>query len=137
MAVLATQDDPWFEVSDIELKRPGLSYSAETLQALHRMYGPACELFFLIGADRLVHIDTWRSREEIFERAQVVVVPRSGVDMDHTPAARRQRVICLPSPRTDISSTNIRRCVQTGHSIRNLVPSSVEAYIRENRLYMT
>ncbi len=135
MAALATQDNPRFGISDIELQRPGLSYTVETLRALQQTQGLDCALFFLVGADRLVDIDTWRSGHEIFEMAQVVVVPREGVDLHRTPTVLRDRVILLPEPHTDISSTDIRRRLRAGDSIKNLVPDPVEVYIRKHRLY--
>ena len=135
MAVLATQDDPRFGISDMELQRPGLSYTVETLRALQQAHGLNCALFFLIGADRLVDIDSWHSGDEIFEMAQVVVVPRAGADLGRTPADLRDRVILLPGPHTDISSTDVRQRVLAGQSIKNLVPDPVEVYIRKHRLY--
>ncbi len=135
MAALATQDNPRFGISDIELHRPGLSYTVETLRALQQTQGLDCALFFLVGAYRLVDIDTWRSGHEIFEMAQVVVVPREGVDLHRTPTVLRDRVILLPEPHTDISSTDIRRRLRAGDSIKNLVPDPVEVYIRKHRLY--
>ncbi len=137
MAVLATQDDPRFGISDMELQRPGLSYTVETLRALQQAHGLNCALFFLIGADRLVDIDSWHSGDEIFEMAQVVVVPRAGADLGRTPADLRDRVILLPGPHTDISSTDVRQRVLAGQSIKNLVPDPVEVYIRKHRLYQT
>jgi nicotinate-nucleotide adenylyltransferase len=135
MAVLATREDPRFEVSDLELQRPGPSYTIETLQELRRLHGDACRLFFAIGADSLVDIATWRAPEQLFALAAVVVVPRPGVDIRRAPAPWRDQVVLVRSPEVDISSTDIRRRVAEGRSIRYLVPEPVERYIAEHRLY--
>lgn len=135
MTVLATQDDPRFEASDIELRRPGTSYTIETLRALHRLYGPDCRLFFVIGADSLVEIGTWRAPDEVFALCSIVVVPRPGVDIRQAPAPWRERALLVQSPEMGFSSTDIRHRVALGRSIRYLVPAAVEQYIDEHQLY--
>lgn len=135
MTAIATQDDLRFEVSDIELQRPGPSYSIETLREFHRRYGPDCQLFFIIGADSLVEIGTWRNPDELFALCSVVVVPRPGVDLRQAAPSWRDRALVVQSLQVDISSTDIRRRIEAGRSIRYLVPAGVEQYIREHRLY--
>ena len=136
MVTLATNSDPRFEVSDLELRRPGLSYTIETLRELRRHYGPESRFFFVIGADSLVEIDTWRSPDEVFACATVVVVPRPGVDIDQAPLPWRERVTTVQSPMMAVSSTDIRHRVKSGRSIRYFVHPDVEHYIHKHRLYL-
>ncbi|MBM3265937.1 MAG: nicotinate-nucleotide adenylyltransferase [candidate division Zixibacteria bacterium] len=135
MALAAVTHDNRFEVSDLEIRRPGLSYTIETLEALRETYGPGCRLFFAIGMDSLVDMGTWRDPDRVFGLATIVAVARPGVDIRLAPTPWRDRVITLQTPEVDISSTDIRRRVAEGRSIRYLVPESVERYIREHRLY--
>ncbi|MBI4551054.1 MAG: nicotinate-nucleotide adenylyltransferase [Candidatus Latescibacteria bacterium] len=135
MTVLATRDDPRFEVSDIEAERPGTSYTVETLRDLHRRHGPDCQVFFIIGADSLLEIGTWRDPDALFALCSIVVVPRPGVDIRQAPLPWRDRALIVQTPEVAISSTDIRHRVETGRSIRYFVPPAVEQYIREHRLY--
>lgn len=134
MVELAIRDDARFEASDLEIHRPGLSYTVETLTALHHLYGSS-SLFFIIGADSLLEIDTWREPDRVFELATIVVVPRPGVDTSKANVRWRDQILMVQSPEVDISSTDIRKRVEAGQQIQYLVPHQVEAYIRENGLY--
>ena len=135
MARIATAGNMAFEVSEIEAKGPGPNYSFETLEAVRRVR-PDDDLFFLIGADSLADLPTWRKPERISELATIVVVNRPGIDpatLDLGPSARPiERVIVPP---IGIASHDLRRRVAEGRSIRYLVPRGVEAYIIEQKLY--
>jgi nicotinate-nucleotide adenylyltransferase len=135
MAVLATQTDSRFAVSDMEIRRPGVSYTYQTLEDLRADYGPEWELYFAIGADSLIEMNTWRYPERIFALARIVVVPRSGADPGQAAPDWRDRVCLLDMPSMDISATDIRNRVARGRSVRYLVPSEVERYIQEHNLY--
>lgn len=135
MALAATANDERFEVSDMEIQRPGLSYTIETLEAFGRSHGPESVLYFAIGADSLVDMAGWRSPDRVFELATIVVVPRPGFDIKRAPEPWRDRVIVLKTPELDISSTDIRKRVAQGKSVRYLVPDPVERYIKDHGLY--
>ena len=124
-----------FEASEIELSRPGPHYTFETLEAL-RAERPDDELFFLIGADSLQDLPTWRRPERIAELASLVVVDRPGIAPpvpDLGPAARP--VVRVESPLIEIASRDLRRRIAEGRTIRYRVPRGVEAYIAEQGLY--
>jgi nicotinate-nucleotide adenylyltransferase len=138
MARIATAGHPAFVVSEIEAGDDGPHYTYRTLERL-TAERPSDELFFLIGADSLADLPTWRRPRRIAELATIVVVNRPGIDpetaaaADLGPDARPIRQVAVPP--IGISSTDLRRRVAEGRSIRYQVPRGVEAYIREHGLY--
>ncbi len=143
MARLATQHHPAFIVSDIELSRPGASYSIDTVNALRRPV-PQAKFFLLVGEDMLSV--RWKDWAALKRACTVVAAKRPGAKgsrQQGLPAARHARlgraaqagVTWLPMPLLEISSTDIRKRAKAGRSIRYLVPSAVERYIRDHRLY--
>lgn len=125
-------DDPRFGVDPIEIERPGLSYTVETLETFARRF-PEATRFFLVGADILETFAAWRQPERILGLAKLVILRRPGVGKasDRTPAGARSLVTRL----VDVSSTEIRERVRTGRSIRGFVPESVAGFIETKRLY--
>jgi len=145
MARLAVEGDPLFEVSDIELHRPGPSYTIDTVMAFRQALGPAVDLFWIIGADSLPELPTWRRIAELVQLAKIVTAarpgwtppPRETLAATGGPAAAQMLLNhCCPTPRIDISSSDIRDRVRSGRSIRYLVPSEVASYIQSQRLYL-
>lgn len=135
MAQLAAQRDPRFEVSDAEIKRPGLSYTVDTLEALREIYGESCAFHLVLGADSLLEIETWHAPDRLLELATVVTVPRPDKDLTGVAPRWRDRVVSIQLPEIDISSTDIRRRAGAGLPIAHLVPEEVAGYIEERGLY--
>lgn len=128
MLIVATEDNPTFEVSEIEMKRKRISYTVETLEEIYQTIGG--ELFLLIGSDS--DISSWRDPKKILSLAKIVVFPRIGFEIgEEFPHIRLNTTII------NISSTDIRKLLKTGRSIKYLVPQAVEEYIHKNRLYIT
>lgn len=127
-----------FEVSDIELKRDGLSYSFYTLKSLSEQY-PGCELYMLTGADMIMGLDTWHRYDELRELATFCTVPRGDitVQMIREKAEKLEgcRVVVSEQPLLQVSSTQLRAAIASGESLEGLVPPAVEEYIMKNRLY--
>ena len=131
-----------FEVCTDELERGGTSYTYQTLQQLHRAR-PNDELFLLIGGDSFEDLPRWREPATVLSLAWPVVVGRVGSQVDWqilaplVPAERLQAMprfhVCMPA--IELSSTEIRRRVQLGQSIRYQTPRAVEMYIRAAGLY--
>lgn len=128
----ATADDPRFEVSTLELRRAGPSYTVDTLREL-RERDPEGALFFLMGADQFRLFHSWRAPDEIARLAELAVLTRDGqerfepaVDVPHR---------WLSVTRVDISATELRRRVAAGLPIRYLVPRAVEELILAEGLY--
>lgn len=155
MAALAIQGLEGLEVSDLELRSPGTSYTSDTLARLHRLGCAASQIFFITGADAFAEIETWHRYPEVLDMANFVVVARPGYDprdvASRIPAlaarmpdaARHPRprdgvsIFLVNVPTPDVSSTDIRRRVAAGEPITGLVPAAVEAHIRRHRLYVS
>jgi len=138
----AVRDEPGLEACDLEVRRKGVSYLVDTLEALRRAF-PDAGLCFLMGADSLDTFDRWVRVEDIVRLAEVRVMPRPGADPRPALGALFKRapglaggVRLVPEgPRIDISATEVRERVASGRSIRYLVPEGVEALIRGEGLY--
>jgi nicotinate-nucleotide adenylyltransferase len=134
----AIEPDPRFELSELDLLGDKPSYTATLLERL-RSLEPDASLVFLIGADSLRDFPTWHDPGRILELAQLGVARRPGAlidapTMDALPGLR-ERTTVFASPLIDISSTAVRTRSAEGKSITWLVPTEVDRYIREHRLY--
>jgi nicotinate-nucleotide adenylyltransferase len=143
---LAIADNPFFEFSDIEVKRRGRSYSVETLRALRAADTQPPDYFFIIGSDSVPELRTWKNIEELARLCTFVVVPRPTWELDRIvgtdlglPDWLAQSVLShvVHAPLVGISSTEIRDRIRAGKSIRYLVPGAVEEYILVLNLYRT
>jgi nicotinate-nucleotide adenylyltransferase len=123
--------DPRFDVDPIEVNRPGLSFSVDTVAAYAERY-PAAERFFLVGADVMETFDAWREPDRIAQLAEIVVVRRGDVA---APETGRERFRQLTTRRIDVSSTEIRARVRAGQSLHGFVSPEVAAYIASAGLY--
>jgi nicotinate-nucleotide adenylyltransferase len=138
MAQLACAPNPAFEVSRIELDRPGPSFTLTTLEALHS--AQVGDLHFILGNDALADLTRWHGVAHVVELARIIAVGRPGSAPDierifQTLPALRERLVVLPGPALDISSTTLRRRVAAGQPIRYQVPDAVVDYIDEHGLY--
>ena len=140
MVRLAVESNPHFDVSDIEIRRNGPSYTVDTLAELRERYGGA-EFIVILGVDALREIDRWHQPRQIFEMASVAGMARPGASLDPSvlnaaiPGASN-RMQLVDSTLIDISGTEIRQRVAAGRSIRYRVSAAVERYICENGLYL-
>jgi nicotinate-nucleotide adenylyltransferase len=135
MVGLLAGDEPRFAVDEIEIDRGGLSYTVETLAALSARW-PAASLFWMVGADVPASFAKWREPARIAELATIVVLQRGdGAATAADIASMPRGTQVLATRRVDISSTEIRKRVREGKSIRGFVPESVADYIAANRLY--
>lgn len=162
MVRLAIADTPSFELSDVELRRAGKSYTIDTVRTLQHRFGPSIDLHFLIGLDAFLDLPNWKAPLELLRLCRFVVVPRPGqsfqslatmpllppldlqalVQLDTGESPRLeiaspsyQRIICLPIPPCSTSASDIRQRIKQGASLANLLPPLVESYILQHRLY--
>lgn len=143
MTVLATLTNPHFEVSRVDIDRPGVTYTVDTLADLRREYGTDVSFYFITGADALAEIFSWKSAEKLVKECTFVGATRPGFTLEHLSPeveefyhhnAASFRFIEVPA--LAISSTDLRRRVREGRSLRYLTPEEVAFYIRKNGLYV-
>ena len=155
MLKLALRDSPEFRVSDLEAARRGPSYSVDTLEELGRLYGDGVRLFFVIGLDAFLEVDTWKDFSRLPRLADLVVIKRAAYPVEpvgavvgkfgdyHFNAATScwsapevpGRIFLLSMPPVEVSSTMIRRAAAAGDNLGSLVLPPVAAYIAEHRIY--
>ena len=125
-----------FEISDIEIKREGVSYTIDTLEEfVNSLNLDKKDLFFLMGSDTLRGFHTWKDPEKIMELCNIIVAIRPGFTPSDIPQWVLDNVRFANIPRFEVSSTNIRRRWRDGKTIRYMVPKEVWEYINEKELY--
>lgn len=162
MVKLAIAESPFFELSTIEIDRVGKSYSIDTVREVQAQYGPSWKLFFIIGLDAFLEFSAWRSPETLLRLCHFVIVPRPGqsfqslskmpllfnlnaqalrqldlglLDQVELPVPGSSSLTCIALPPCLISASEIRKRVQCGGPLANMLPPSVESYILQQRLY--
>ena len=142
MTVLATNSNPYFDVSSIELNRDGYTYTLNTIKELNEYYGKEVELLFITGADALFEIETWYKVEELLKLCSFVSVTRSGYNksmleqkLQYLQSKYNSKLHIIDVPGLNISSTEIRERIKTNISIKYLVPDEVEQYIFQHGLF--
>ena len=155
MVRMAVEDNSLLEALDLEGKRPGLSYSIETLREIHDMFDPEPELFFILGTDAFLEIETWKEYRKLFDYAHFIVIQRAGHEEKRlAPFLKKVRrdIVATATPNVyttssgmvikimtstllEISSTRIRQMVVRGKSVHFLLPEKVREYIVKNGLY--
>ncbi|GHD01943.1 putative nicotinate-nucleotide adenylyltransferase [Zhihengliuella salsuginis] len=132
MTVVATASNPRFTVSRVDIDRPGVTYTIDTLRDL-REQRPEAELFFITGADALEQIMSWKDVDELWGLAHFVGVTRPGHEL---PDLGRQDVSLLEIPALAISSTDCRNRVRDHQPVWYLVPDGVVQHIAKHKLYL-
>jgi nicotinate-nucleotide adenylyltransferase len=141
MTVIATASNPDFEVSRLEIDRPGDTYTVDTMAALRDMYGPRAEIFFVTGADAVREILTWKDAGRFGELCTFIAATRPGFEPDLTATVPVGTDVALPRveymevPALAISSSDVRERVGGRRPVRYLLPEAVSAYIEKNGLY--
>ncbi|MGI6679377.1 MAG: nicotinate-nucleotide adenylyltransferase [Dehalobacterium sp.] len=138
MTELAVQSNPYFQISRVELDRPGYSYAVDTVSHFLEEYGPEVDLYFITGADAILEILTWKNVDKIMEHCQFIAATRPGYhfdDLHQLPEKFFQNIIFMEVPALAISSTDIRRRVAERRPIKYLLPEPVEEYIYRHDLY--
>jgi len=133
MTVIATASNPRFSVSRVDIDRPGVTYTIDTLRELHAAR-PDAELFFITGADALARIMSWRDVDELFSLAHFVGCTRPGHRLTVT-GLPDGKVSLIEIPALTISSSACRARVALGEPIWYLVPDGIVQYIAKRGLY--
>jgi nicotinate-nucleotide adenylyltransferase len=155
MVKIAVLDKPRFFVSDMELQRSGPSYSIDTLKELRVLLGPEVHLFFIIGMDAFVELETWKNGKQLLDYADLAVVARPGhplslidsginilgnysfdsVRSSWSAPDRLGRIYPVNMMPIAISSTDVREKARAGVSLAGLIPASVSEYIVKHDLF--
>jgi nicotinate-nucleotide adenylyltransferase len=139
MARLAVAGEPRFEVSDVEVRRGGKSYSSDTVRELKRLH-PRDELFLILGWDAARLFRTWHDPDRIRADASIVVIGRPGTeaptrdDLNAAGLDPGRTVLCLGGT-PDISGSELRASLASGQPTGDCLPPAVERYIAERGLY--
>lgn len=134
MLLLATNTHPQFRVSRVEIERTGASYTFDTVSEI-RAQRPEDELFFITGVDAYREIASWHRARELVSSISVVALSRPDSTLEEVKPYFKERVRLLDTPQWEVSSTEIRRRLAQGESVRYLIPESVESYLAKNPLY--
>jgi len=134
MTEAATADTRLFEVSELELERDGVSYTVDTLRAL-REQRPDTRFHLILGADQFGAFASWREPVAVARLAGLAVMDRDGVAAETLDPGIPVEYAVVPVTRIDISSTEVRRRVADGSSVRYLVPDAVRRIIEDYGLY--
>jgi len=132
---LATSNNQFFEVSKVELNRPGPSYSIDTVKDFLKKYNHGVKIFFITGADAFLEVDSWYKSEELIKLCQFVAATRPGYDLNKLDEKFKKIIKIMEIPALSISSTDIRRRVREEKSIKYLLPQEAEKYIYQKGLY--
>jgi len=142
MAKLAFGEVCGVEISDIEIKASGTSYTVDTLEDLERIY-PGDELVFFVGSDMFLSMEHWHRAGKIFKMCSVICAARDSEDAakleSHAVSLRERfgaRCEVLAMEPLEVSSTQVREMIGRGEDTSGLVPEAVKAYIDEKRLYV-
>ena len=128
MTAAAIEDNPSFTLSTMEMEREGATYTCDTIQDL-REKEPFAQYYFIMGADSLFSMESWKDPGEIFKNCILVAAARE------LQAKYQARIIILPERKIDISSSEVRSRIREGKSVRYMIPDKVIDYISSNHLY--
>ena len=140
--------NPHFKLCTLEVERPGLSYTVDTMTMLQEQLGSEASLFFILGRDTLAELPLWKEPKKLLQLCRLIVAPRpvlSAVEgsgssdleqLETSIPGLLDKVIQLEMPVIGISSSEIRQRIAQGLSIRYLVPEGVEEYITEQKIYL-
>jgi nicotinate-nucleotide adenylyltransferase len=141
MLRLAVEGRPYLRVSEIEIERPGISYTVDTLAQLRKSSYEDDDLYFIIGWDSLAQLPLWHEPERMLEMCRLIAVPRPGYQrpemnlLEARIPGIKKHTLMLDKPLVDISASEIRDMVEKGKSVGHLVPGPVAEYIAKNKLY--
>jgi len=131
MCHAAAASDPRLQVSDVDLRRGGATYSVDTLGDLRKQH-PGADFFFIMGADALATLPRWKDYASLVTLATFVGVTRPGHSLEQLDAPH----VLVEVPALAVSSTDVRDRLRAGAPIRYLVPDAVAQYVEDHQLYL-
>lgn len=136
MVQLAVEERNGLDVSPVEINREGPSYTIDTLKEMKELFD---KIMFIVGADNLINIDTWKQPEELLNTCPFVVAPRGGILKQDFQGGifRGKDLRFLNMSEISLSSTEVRERISENQSVKGMIPEKVLSFIREKRLYRT
>ena len=135
----AVDDYDSFYPLDYEIKKGGISYTADTLKELKEIFKDD-ELFFIIGGDSLRDFDKWRRPEEIVKYCTLIAYPRMGININEKADYLRDmlgaKIEIINSPQMEISSTEIRKRIEENRNVGFFIPECVYELIKKEKIYV-
>ena len=131
MARLAISDNPSFQVSDYEIKKGGRSFSINTVRHFRKVYAKKAKLYFIIGGDSLGQLPTWKQIDDLLKLVTFIAVNRPGYQRNH----KAIKHISVESE-LNIASSDLRKRITQGKTIKYLVPDKVIRYINQHKIYI-
>lgn len=140
MVELALSSNPYFEISRIDMERPGPSYTVDTVSLLQKELGTEVEIYFIMGLDSLWQLPTWKDPQRLIQLSRLVAVNRPGYAVDLGELEEKvpgisQRTQIMATPEVDVSASDLQERVRDGLPIKYQVPPAVEEYIYAHNLY--
>ena len=132
MLSLAVRDNPRFSVSDIEMQREGASYTIDTIREMKSKLPPDSEVSFIVGMDNLYEMELWKDPQDIIRECRILVAQRVCDNSKDLPDWIDENVDMVDVPLIEISSSDIRKRIRAGRSIRYLVPDTVMKRIQDS-----
>lgn len=130
------------EVSPYELEAEGISYTYLTVRAMKKLFGTDARLYFITGTDSFLKIETWKNAEELIRSCSYIIGTRPGyrkqeldICIERIRRDYNTEVINIDNTQFDISSTEIRKRLESGLPCSDLIPEKTERYITANGLY--
>lgn len=142
MTALAIMYNPYFCLSDIEMRRKGYSYTIDTIKHLRSEYGEETEFYFIAGTDTIHDLPNWRFIDELLELCHFVGATRPDGSkiinsvIEYFGEIGEKNIHRLETPELEISSTDLRRRLRKGRSVRYMIPLPVIRYIEEHKIYL-
>lgn len=141
MVLLATNSNPCFNLSSMEMEQSNITYTVDTVEYIQNKY-ENIEIYFILGADSFCNIRMWKDYKKLLSLCNIIIAKRLDTDdnilnqkLDSFKQVYRDSIYILQAPLIDISSTDIRKRVKKGMTIKYLVPEAVELFIEKNNLY--
>ena len=136
MAQLATQEEPGIEVSDVDVTRPGTTYSIDTFADLRRVYGDKHEYYLAIGSDSAAELHRWHRYEDLLDACTIAVVQRPGASLSSETRLPSETVY-IEGPMIDVSASGLRELYASSEpsAAAKLVPRLTHGFIIESGLY--
>lgn len=132
MVALAIQEEPKWELCDLELARPGVSYTVDTLRSLRKDYPPSTRFFFIAGSDSFQDLPRWKEPEEILRLCEWIVAPRLGFPLPEKMPPGFHRLEIKPIA---VSASEIREKCRQGADVSDWIPEKVQDYLVRLKVY--